>query len=180
MSSQCTFLHDFQTLHFICYLFGCKLLLQSIQNHCRDSFQAFAHRHLEWLCFSLESELTPFCRTGCQFRSATLHRIWFRTCWFVPMSCFYSEASDWLKDWAKWCTALVGNKIWQISHGQMICHHCPKFKEHSNLFDSLTWTLSGLQEWQHFFLKRASCYCSLLGNSKYWCLPTQPAQVQGH
>ena len=32
-------LHCFQTLHFICNWFGCKLWLQSIQNHARHRFQ---------------------------------------------------------------------------------------------------------------------------------------------
>ena len=40
-------LQGFQTLHFICYQFGCKLWLQSIQNHARDHSQAFAHRYLK-------------------------------------------------------------------------------------------------------------------------------------
>ena len=39
-------LHRFQTSHFICYLFGCKFWLGSIQNHAWHCFQAFAHRHL--------------------------------------------------------------------------------------------------------------------------------------
>ena len=38
-----------------------------------------------------ESEQTPFPQTCLWFRPAALYRIWFGTCCFVPMSCFYSE-----------------------------------------------------------------------------------------
>ena len=52
--------HDgFQILHFIWNWFGCKLLLKSIQNHTRHSFQAFSHCAVQ-----LESEQTPFPWTG--------------------------------------------------------------------------------------------------------------------
>ena len=37
---------------FICNWFGCKLWLQSIQNHAWHRFQAFARRHLKSLRFS--------------------------------------------------------------------------------------------------------------------------------
>ena len=53
-SSQCRYLHHFQTEHFICCWFGYKLWLLSIQNHGRDSFQAFAHSHLKLLCCLIE------------------------------------------------------------------------------------------------------------------------------
>ena len=52
-SCQCWSLHGFQTLHFICYLFGCKLWLQSIQNYAWHRFQAFARRHLKSLLCSI-------------------------------------------------------------------------------------------------------------------------------
>ena len=47
--SQHTLLHGFQTLHFICNRFGCKLWLISIQIHTRNHFQVFAHHHLKLL-----------------------------------------------------------------------------------------------------------------------------------
>ena len=43
-------LHGFQTSHFICNRFGCKPWLQSIQNHARHHFKAFARCHLKSLC----------------------------------------------------------------------------------------------------------------------------------
>ena len=46
-------LHDFQTLHFICNRFGCKLWLLSIQIHAWHRFQAFACCHLKSLCCSI-------------------------------------------------------------------------------------------------------------------------------
>ena len=46
LSSQRWLLHGFQTSHFICSLFGCKLWLLSIQNHSLNCFQAFAPQHL--------------------------------------------------------------------------------------------------------------------------------------
>ena len=46
-----------QTSHssVVCDRFGCNLWVQSVQNHARDLFQAFANRHLK-------SEQTPFLR----------------------------------------------------------------------------------------------------------------------
>ena len=45
--------YAFQTLHFICEWFGCKLWLLLIQNHARHCFQAVAHLHLKSLCCSV-------------------------------------------------------------------------------------------------------------------------------
>ena len=53
VSCQRGSLHGFQTQHFICDQFGCKLWLLSIQNHARHRFQAFARRHLKSLCSSI-------------------------------------------------------------------------------------------------------------------------------
>ena len=55
------------------------------------------------LCRSLwmESEKTPFCRTGLQFRTGASHRLWLWTCGFVSMSYFYPESNEWSKDRAK-------------------------------------------------------------------------------
>ena len=94
-------LHGFQTSHFIYYQLGCKLWLQLTQDHTRHRFQAFARRHLKSLspCADrFESEQTPFPWTGRRLRSAALHRILFRTCCFVPMSCFYSGTNEWSQD----------------------------------------------------------------------------------
>ena len=46
-SCQCWYLDGIQTWHFICYQFGCKFWLRSINNHARHHFQAFAHFHLK-------------------------------------------------------------------------------------------------------------------------------------
>ena len=46
-------LHCFKTSPFICNGFGCKLWLQSIQNHATHRFQAFLHRHLKSLYCSI-------------------------------------------------------------------------------------------------------------------------------
>ena len=51
--SQCRSFYGFQTLHFICNQYGCKLLLQLIQNQSRDCFSAFACWHLKLQCFSI-------------------------------------------------------------------------------------------------------------------------------
>ena len=50
-------LYGFQTLHFICDQFGCKLWLLSIQNHAWHRFQAFACRpgHLKSLRCSISN-----------------------------------------------------------------------------------------------------------------------------
>ena len=57
MSCQLWSLHGFQTSHFICYWFGCKLWLWSIQSYARHCFQAFACSlqlcHLKWLHCSI-------------------------------------------------------------------------------------------------------------------------------
>ena len=141
----------FQTSHFICNLFGCKLWLQSIQNHC-DSwhcFQAVARSHLKLLCCSKKkSEQMPFPRTGHLCKPAALHRVLLGTSSFVPMSYFYSETNDRWKDWAKlWAAlgaALVGNNLSPISlkfsfhMKKMVTCGYPKFTKHENLVDSWT------------------------------------------
>ena len=85
--------------------FGCKLWLQSFrklnQYHVRDCFQAFVHRKLKWLCCSIGIWETSFSQAGRRFRSAALHRIWFGTCWSVPVPYFHLETNKSLEDWAK-------------------------------------------------------------------------------
>ena len=68
---------------------------------CQTLFQAFAILHLKLMYCSIQIWQTPFSETGRQFRSAALHKIGLRTCWFVPMSIFYSKTNEWLKYWAK-------------------------------------------------------------------------------
>ena len=124
-------------ISFIFNLFGCKLWLQSIQNHARHSFKVFTHSHLKSLCCLLGIwadciTVTPFSRTGCQFRSAALHRIQFGTCWFVHMPYFYSETIEWLKNWAKksdfvapFCTLCKSENIWTCENStQNTCDSC--------------------------------------------------------
>ena len=53
LSCQCRSIHSFQTLHFVCNHFGCKLWFQSIQDRARHRFQAFARCHLKWQCCSI-------------------------------------------------------------------------------------------------------------------------------
>ena len=87
-------------LHFICHWLGCKLWLQSIQNHTRRRFQALCS--VIWSLCAVQFE--SFLQTGRWFRSAALqclHRIQFGTCGFVPVSNFYSETNEWSKNWAK-------------------------------------------------------------------------------
>ena len=69
-------------------LFQLQTWLLLIQISVRDHVQSLAHQHLTWLYFLTESEKTPCSWTGFKFRSATLHRIQFRTCTFVPMPYF--------------------------------------------------------------------------------------------
>ena len=76
----------------------CKLCFL---NHIRHCLQAFASCHLNLLCFQFESEQTPISQTGHWFWFAALHRLWNRTCWFVPTSYFNSETNGWWKYWAK-------------------------------------------------------------------------------
>ena len=52
-SCQCWSLNGFQTSHFICNQFGCKLWLLLVQNHARHRFQAFALCHLKSLCCAI-------------------------------------------------------------------------------------------------------------------------------
>ena len=95
--SQCRSLHAFQTLHFICYWFGCKTLFWS------DQFRTMLEIISKLLCMAiwshsavlLESEQTPFARTCSQFRSAALHRIQFGIWGFVPMPYLDSETNEW-------------------------------------------------------------------------------------
>ena len=82
-------LHGFQTSHFICYRFGCKLWLQLIQNHARHRFQAFARSHLKSLCCSIR--IWADASSSDSSSTSTLHGIRFETCCFVPMSYLYSE-----------------------------------------------------------------------------------------
>ena len=65
-SKLAAFKHSFLCATVLIANFGC--------NHARDRLQAFTRRHLKWLCCSIESEQTPFSRTGSQFRSAALRR----------------------------------------------------------------------------------------------------------
>ena len=45
-------------------------------------------------------------KTGCQFRSAVLHRIQFTTCRFVVVPYCYPDTNEWSKDWEKQWTLL--------------------------------------------------------------------------
>ena len=109
-------LHGFQPLHFVCDLFGCKLWLQSIQNHDWHRFQAFARSHLKsdsrWAVW-FESEQTPFPRTGRQSGPAAWYRIRIGTCSFVSTSYFYSENNEWLQDWGKRWALLCCDEIYK-------------------------------------------------------------------
>ena len=73
-----------------------QILLQTLvvvdSESCRHSFFCTQPSEVRF-----KSEQTSFLRTGCQLRSAALHRIQFET--FVPMSYFYSETDRWLKNW---------------------------------------------------------------------------------
>ena len=55
-SSQWKSLHGLQAQIFICNCFGCKLWLQSIQNHARHCLLVFLHSHLKfWQPSEVES-----------------------------------------------------------------------------------------------------------------------------
>ena len=75
-------LHGFQTSHFICNQFGCKLWLQSIQNHAWHRFQDFARRHLKLLCCSIRiwaDSLSSGRSTTkvCCFAQDSIRNMWF-------------------------------------------------------------------------------------------------------
>ena len=83
--------------HLLLFWLLWSLWLQLTNNHSRDRFQAFAHRHLKWLSCSIGTWAEPFSWTGCQFRSAALIQIM----WICSYALFYSETNEWSKDWAK-------------------------------------------------------------------------------
>ena len=90
-----------------------------------------------------ESEQTPLSRTGHWLRSAALHRILFGTCCFVPISYFYSETNEWLKDWAKRWTLLWSATISRQFHRNFHFtwksdSSLPDIYKALNLFDSRT------------------------------------------
>ena len=105
-----------------------RLVQQSDQeaaNHFRDRASGYAVR--------LESDQTPFSRTGSQSRSAALHRNRFWTCCFVPRSYLYSlpatvrETNEWLKDWAKhwarlWSATSSCNLQWIVTPWKISFH----------------------------------------------------------
>ena len=74
--------HGFQTSHFICDQFGCKLSLRSIQNYALHRFQAFACRNPKSLRCSIRrriwADALPW--KGRRYRPTALHRI--RNMWF--------------------------------------------------------------------------------------------------
>ena len=80
-----------------------------------------------------ESEQTPFPLAGRRLRSAALHRIWFGTCCFVPMSYFYSETNEWLQDWAK-RQALLWSAL---TRQQLLADSIKIFISHEKKSDSL-------------------------------------------
>ena len=74
---------------------------QSTQNHARHCFKLLLATIWSHCAAQFESEQTPFPQTGRRLGSAALHRKWFGTGGFVPMSYFYSETNGSSKDWAK-------------------------------------------------------------------------------
>ena len=102
LSCQPWSLHCFQTLHYICDRFGCKIWMQSIQNHARHRIQAFARRVT--MCAAIwshcavrfESEPPPFPRTGRQLRSAAqrLCTGFYSEQLVLILSYFYSETNE--------------------------------------------------------------------------------------
>ena len=111
-----------------------------------------------WSCCAvqLKSEQTNFSRTGHRLISAAfsaLHRTWFGTCGFLPMSYFYSESQRPINDRSMERINECGfgrqhplaNFIENfISHENKIARWGQKFTSQQNLVDS--WTESGLQE----------------------------------
>ena len=98
-------LHGLQTLLYSCDHFGCELCQVSIQNHAKDRFQVFAHCHLTWLCCAIgiwadTYYFWPFFRHVAGSNLQAMHRIWFGTCWFLPVLYFPSETNEWSEEWA--------------------------------------------------------------------------------
>ena len=135
-----------------------------------------------WSCCAVQfkSEQTPFSRTGSWFRSAALHRIWFRICCFVPMSYFYSETNDWSKDWAKWGAALVCINILPIPFKNSF-HIKKKWLVVQSIKAFLTLDLSQYRKSGGMFSSSkqvmARSDCCWLRNTLCLCLPVQPARV---
>ena len=145
-----TTVHGFQTLHFICYRFGCKLWLWLIQNHARHRFQAFARAHTQpsevAVLFASNLSRKPFLRqvVDLDLLLCTLHRIQFGTCCFIPMSYFHSETNGWSKKWVNWwallwlaTTSRQFNRKFHFRWKQMN-RSSPILTKHKNLFDSLS------------------------------------------
>ena len=97
LSNQCRSLHGFQTSHFICNRFDCKLWLLSIQNHVRvqpDIVSKFWHTAI-WSCNAVrsETEQRPFSwnllrpsKGSPQFgsKSRKLAQFWAKAIWSSP------------------------------------------------------------------------------------------------
>ena len=155
-------LHGFQTSHFICNWFDCKVVSANFgcnQFRIMPDIVSKLLRAAIWSCCAqcavlFESEQSPFPGqwTGYRLISAALHRIQSWTSCFVPMSYFYSETIEWLKYWAKqWallCSATTSRQFHPNFHftWKTKVTRCSSISTmHQNLFESQTESLS--QKW---------------------------------
>ena len=90
--------HGFQTSHFICDQFGCKLWLLSIQNYDRHRFPAFSPRHLKSL-FDSNMSICPVLRQVFDL-DMLLCTDSIRNTRFCSYVIFVLK-DQWSKDWAK-------------------------------------------------------------------------------
>ena len=114
----------------------------------------------------------PFSRTGERVNFAVLYRIWFGTYLSVPMPYFYSETNEWSKHWAKqrsllWSVTCSRKFHWKFRFRWEKTSVVTQPHASRSKFSRIK---SALQEWWHFFLKRA---CS----GQQWLLPTRKCSV---
>ena len=187
LSCQRWSLHGFQTLHFICNLFGSKLWLQSIQNYAWHCFQAFARRHLKslrcsiWIWADALSSDRSSIQTCC-FAQDSIRNISF--CSYVINFC--SETNEWLKDWAKqWALpwqATTSRKFHWIFISPEKRKWLVAARNLQSIETLLTLELSQYRKSGSMFSSSepvaASSDCHWLGNALCLCSPVLPWQAE--
>ena len=122
-------------------------------------------------------ELKYFPQTLCWFKPAALHRIWFGTCCFVPMSYFTQRPMTDRK---------IEQSYWHSLGRQQLLANSIKISFHTKKSESikilLTLELSQYRKSGSIFSSSepvaAHSDCRRLGNSLCLCSPVRPAQAE--
>ena len=179
-------LHGFQTSHFICYLFGCKLWLLSIKNYAWHCFQAFALLHLKSMCCSIQlwADALSLDRSliqTCCFAQDSIGNMWF--CSYA----IFLLTDEWMVERLSEAmgAALVGNNFspipWKF-------HFTWKKKVTARNLQSIK-TLLALELTRSQYRKSGSMfsssepvaalsYCCRLWNALCLCSPVWPPQAE--